>query len=294
MNYQEFTDILSEEIKLRGNIEGELIYSKSQKNNGTEKQTLVIKREDSCISPSLILDYYYNEYLDGRSISDICESIEAIVNTQPDFSETDFSLSWDRVKDCVIFVVVNREANKDFLNTAPHIPFLDFAIVFKIDTVFLNIAGYISITNEILSVLKVDFKTLLEAARKNTPRLEPLRTLLLPDMIKELRGEDVFVPEDLPDVLVCTNTDKNYGASCLLYDDFEEVLERELGTKDCYVIPSSIHELLLVDDEDEGTREHLELMVKDVNSSDCLPETDFLSNRVYRLSEIKKALTGSF
>ena len=291
LTYQEFTNVLSNEIALRGNIKGELIFNKTLKNNGVFCHNMVIKEAGTNISPSLRLDYFYDEYLGGRSLSDICECIESVVNTQPDFSETDFSLSWKRVKDSIIYVVINRESNEEYLRDVPHIDFLDFSIVFKIDTIFLNIAGMISITNEIMDVLGVGIGELTEAAKKNTPLLMPIKTLLLPDMIEELCGGREHLPGDFPDVLVCTNEDKHYGASCILYDDFSESID-EFDVKDCYVIPSSVHEVLLIKDDGSDNRDCLEDMVRCVNEETDLPETDFLSNRVYKFSEIKEALAA--
>ena len=291
MTYQEFTDLLSGELSLRGNVEGELIFNKTLKNNGITSHNLVIKQSGSNVSPSLRLDYFYDEYLNGRSIGDICDSIESVINTQPDFSETDFSLTWNRVKDSIIYVVVNKASNEDYLKDVPHIDFLDFAVIFKIDTVFLNIAGMISITNEIMNILGVSLNDLAEAARKNTPLLMPLKTLLLPDMIDELMGSPGNAPGDMPDVMVCTNADKHYGASCILYEELDNVVS-EFTSYDCYVIPSSVHEVLLVKDDGADARENLETMVKAVNKDTGLPETDFLSNRVYKFSEIREALAA--
>ena len=59
-------------------------------------------------------------------IIEIADYIDALIKEQPDFSETDFNLTWDRVKDNIVFVLVNGETNRDLLNRAPHVSFLDF------------------------------------------------------------------------------------------------------------------------------------------------------------------------
>ena len=62
----------------------------------------------------------------------------------------------------------------------------------------------------------------------------------------------------------------------------------EKGIEDCYVIPSSVHECLMVYDREGASKEDLECMVREVNASDCISDVEFLSNKVYRYSEIKK------
>lgn len=102
---------------------------------------------------------------------------------------------------------------------------------------------------------------------------------------------DVQLDEDIdigiPDFIVASNREKIFGAAAMLYSGFAGMLG-EKGIVDCYVIPSSVHECLMVHDYEGTKKEDIEEMVREVNASSFVSDTDFLSNKVYRYSEIKK------
>ena len=81
---------------------------------------------------------------------------------------------------------------------------------------------------------------------------------------------------------VLSNTCGINGAICMLYPDvlkhFSEGIER-----DVLILPSSIHEVLLLPDEEDISYDELSQMVAQINASEVLPQ-DRLSNQIYRYS----------
>ena len=144
MDYENFTAELASALEDLGYDKEKLEFSETQKNNGVTCRTLIV-RNDLPIAPNITLEGFAEEFENGRDIIEIADYIDALIKEQPDFSETDFNLTWDRVKDNIVFVLVNGETNRDLLNRAPHISFLDFAMIYKIDTRFLKIPGFIKI-----------------------------------------------------------------------------------------------------------------------------------------------------
>ena len=288
MDYENFkADLISALVEL-GYARDNLVFSETQKNNGVTCRTLTVKN-DLPIAPNINLEGFIEDHENGREITDIADHIDALVKEQPDFSDTDFNLTWDRVKDNIVFVLVNGDTNEDLLNRAPHIRFLDFAMIYKIDTRFLNIPGFITIDNRLMATLPAEPRQLLDAALENTPKLMPAYVESLKNVMAGFM--DIPVDDDIdfggPDILVASNASKNYGASAMLYSEFAGMLG-EKGIEDCYVIPSSVHECLMVHDHEGASREDLEDMVRSVNASPCVSDMEFLSNKVYRYSEIKK------
>lgn len=83
----------------------------------------------------------------------------------------------------------------------------------------------------------------------------------------------------LPHIYVLSNTYGITGAAVLLYPEELEKMS-ELLQSDLIILPSSVHEVLVV--EDDG---HIELsvylnMVRSVNQED-VPEEDILSDNIY-------------
>lgn len=91
---------------------------------------------------------------------------------------------------------------------------------------------------------------------------------------------------------VLTNEQKLYGAGCMLY---EGVLEREaerLGA-DLYILPSSVHEVMLLPalPDERGALDELRNMVAGINRSDALLARDVLSDQVFYYDRKKRKLT---
>ena len=80
-------------------------------------------------------------------------------------------------------------------------------------------------------------------------------------------------------MFIATVPDKNSGAGVLAYQDFMDQAAEKIGG-DFYVIPSSIHEILLVPDNGEVQAEGLKEMVQEVNATEVSPE-EKLSDNVY-------------
>ena len=288
MDYESFKADLTSALEDLGYSRENIAFSETQKNNGVTNRTITV-RNDLPIAPNINLEGFIEDVANGKDIYEIADRIDELIKSQPDFSQTDFSLSWDRVKDNVVFVLVNGETNKDLLDKAPHVRFLDFAMIYKIDTRFINIPGFITVNNGLMETLHADNKMLLDAALKNTPELMPAYV----DSMRNVMSGLLSIPVDedidmgVPDIVVASNKDKTYGATAMLYSGFESRLG-EMGIEDCYVIPSSVHECLMVTDGSDMDRENLENMVREVNASDCVSDMEFLSNKVYRYSEIRK------
>ena len=77
---------------------------------------------------------------------------------------------------------------------------------------------------------------------------------------------------------VLTNDTKSNGAAEILNDNVRQELADKIG--DFYVLPSSVHETLIIPKSEDMDRMQLEQMVRDVNETQVIPE-ERLSNHVY-------------
>ena len=73
------------------------------------------------------------------------------------------------------------------------------------------------------------------------------------------------------------------GASVILYPDVLRMAAKKLGG-DLLVLPSSIHEVILVRHENIGEYDKIAEFVKEINQKEVLSE-DVLSDSVYRYEE---------
>ena len=97
-----------------------------------------------------------------------------------------------------------------------------------------------------------------------------------------MKMTDVLGMPDVVNLYVITNTMRNLGAGALVNHSVQKVLYEYFNGKNLYILPSSIHELLILPEEDSFSHsaEALISMVKEVNST-MVSEEDFLADHVY-------------
>ena len=92
-------------------------------------------------------------------------------------------------------------------------------------------------------------------------------------------------PED-EQLFVATVPDKTHGAGVLAYQNFMDQAAERVGG-DFFILPSSIHEVLIVPDNGRMDLKELEAMVRDVNATQVAP-ADKLTDNVYHYDSKEK------
>lgn len=288
-----------------------------KKNNGLCLHGLSILLQDSPnkVTPTIYLDEYYKRYMRGISLSetvqDIIRTYEA--HTVKDDVSMEFFLDYEKVKDRVVYKLINYEMNKDLLKEIPYIPFLDLAVVFYYymeNEVFG--AASILIYHTHMKKWEISLKRLTADAEYNTPRVLGYRLADMEDIVRELirkdlgnrlskknvcrQGEEEIPMDEIIDKMlecylegreenpmyVLTNRSSQNGAACILYPSVLKNFAERIGS-DLYILPSSIHEVILIKDYEIEDVDALRNMVKDVNRTQLAPE-EVLSDQVYYYS----------
>ena len=172
----------------------------------------------------------------------------------------------------IIFRLIGKERNEALLEKCPHRPFLDLMITCQLLLPDQDRgSGVTLIDKKILKALEMTEDELFQHAERNTLRLMGIRRFPL----------DAVMTENLsgcPDVEVLTNEASFYGASLMLYPSvLAETAER--SGKDLVIIPSSVHELLLMPLDESTDIASLDEIIRSVNDT-LLPE-EILSSHVY-------------
>ena len=280
MDFREFANEIKEGIPdymLKYNVKN-VRLDNVIKNNGVELLGLVICLEDEKVSPNIYLNYYYELYRQGKSIIEILELI------RDEYEESYKSLhsgmlgnfDKDNIRDRIFLRLVNCAKNEMILDEIPYIHFHDLIITFRY-LVKQDDAGIASaiLRNGELAELNISMDELFEIAKKNTERLFPMELMLMSAMIPFEENE---VPR-FPRMYVLTNSRRINGATYMVYD---EVLEKFADSinESFYIIPSSIHELLLLPASDMHNIDNMKQTVQDVNEC-AVSEIDYLSDNVY-------------
>ena len=317
MNFENFIEEIKKMVKeyFGGNIR---IEEKTVlKNNGVKLTGIVIVEEGQNCVPNIYLNGYFEEFKSGRRMGDILYEIARYYEEHKIVKQVnmDYFSDYKKMKDKICFRLINYNKNEELLREIPHIPYLDLAIVFYCIVHNENIgSGSILIRNEHLRNWNVDIRQIQTVAFSNAPKL--LKGEILPmedvicqmmknrmvreiercikdqmetkicvtdEMVEPIIGEmmqKIYSEAKGPKMYVASNESKNFGASVILYDNFLKQFANETG-EDYYILPSSIHEVILIPVEDESEDvTQLREMVCDVNQTELEPE-EILSDSVY-------------
>lgn len=275
---EEFAEAVRTEFEKR--IEKSVIVQKLNKNNGIVLYSLTVLEDEINISATIYLEPYYEVYED-TGMEYILDRLERVYEENKPEQSFDISkiLDYESIKENLRAKLINYELNRDFLKEVPHRRFLDLAIVAYISLEMEEeIEGNATITvkNNLQQNWKVDTEELIDTALENIKG-----DVVVADMSEYVDMSLFGDTENLFDIYVLTNRLKLHGAVAMLQKDrlkqFSEELEKETLT----ILPSSIHECLIINVEDEPKDiDELREMVKEVNET-VVSDQDILSNNVY-------------
>lgn len=252
---------------------------------------VVVTPQDSAIGVTLNVTNLYEAHENGTPLGEIVDKASDMVmkgfDNKPQIDVATLT-DYEQMKDRLVMEVVSTEANKEMLANIPHKEMEDMSIVYRFEMESdENGRATILATNQILETMGVTAEQLHADAVENAPRIKPMEIKGMSEVLSEMMGmspEEMAMMGMSPDpadekIFVATVPDKVHGAGVLAYQDFmDQAAERAGG--DFYILPSSIHEILIVPDTGEMSLKDLENMVHDVNATQVAPE-DKLTDSVY-------------
>lgn len=293
MNYQQFVIVVKNKVELALGDGMSLSIHTALKNNGVERIGLTISDKRVNISPTIYLEEYYKQFQNGFDIEDVITSILDV------YQQVKFEHTWQiqTVKDFeimrskIVYKLIHAKKNETLLTTMPYIAYLDFAIVFYIlFDVDDSGTATIPITHELIQLWDVSLDEVQQSAFYNAPALLPAYFKPMQIVIDELMGTNYSEQESFEDLMfVLTNSLRSFGAACILYDGVLDKISEEIG-ENFYILPSSIHEMIIIPESNSPSREHLNEMITEVNQTQ-VDEEEVLSECVYYYDRTTQTLS---
>lgn len=242
------------------------LISQVEKVNST-LDAIGVKDDNTSAFPTIYINDMYKDYQNGADLETIltaaCDVIARAYNEALGINVSDILAN---ASDNIFFMLINPEQNQSLLNSMPHRPFHDLTIIYKIMVkIDKNGLQAIPITKGLATELKMTEEQLFECAKNNTRRLFPE-----------------------PNMWIFSNASCINGASSILYENELHELAEKMESN-LYILPSSIHEVVVISAE-MGNPEDLALMVAKINVSE-VPLEDRLSNQVYHYDRNLRILT---
>lgn len=300
MNKKNFAAKVRAEVSERLGDQFTVTLKEIVKNNGVAMQGMLIYSREQNVAPTIYLDPFWERYEQGEEWDTIIARILSVYesNVPCDPLDMTFYMDFEKVKKRIVYKLINAERNEKLLGTIPHICFLDLAICFCYAFSHKSLGnGTILVNNSQMKVWNTNTVELLRLAQKNTRRLfgmdmQPMERILEQLLREELDGDaaegKALVISTIP-MNVLSNRRRQYGAAAMLYPGVLQTIADSLEAS-LYILPSSVHEVIIMPDTGQEDPDFLKEMVAEVNATQVLPE-EILSGSVYYYDREKREVT---
>lgn len=260
-----------------------------EKINTGKLHALIILNGENCVSPNFYIDGFYKDYRDGKATIDgIAKSIvnvyynNSCIQAGGSIHKCLDDREW--VEERLFLQLINTRKNRGLLKDSLYIDFKGLSLVLYIMAMD-NGEGLckIRVTKAMCQKFGWNEKETLHYALENTEKLFPYSVFPLYELLQKTIGSTDITIKEIPPVgngmMVLTNNRGISGAVAAFYPGVLKRVSEKLG-KSLFLLPSSIHEFIMLEDNGIHNPADLENMVKEVNSSSVLPE-ELLSDNVY-------------
>ena len=291
-NYKEFVDQIAKDLseKLQ---EIKVTAIQVKKLQGESYYGLCIQLEDSNIGANINLQEAYQNYQIKTSYDEIIQKIADMVKDEiiyPNATVTELAdqlEDYDVMRKKLMVQLVPIKGNEEILADIPHKDIEDISLVYRF--VFdNNQQGMMSslVNNQMLKQYDITADQLHEDAIINAAEHFPAKINSIQEVLFNMGSEAIMpITSDAP-IFIATCNNAFYGAGCIFYPGFmEQAAEKFNG--DFFIIPSSVHEVILLPDNGKMNYRELESIVRQVNRTNVLPK-DWLSDSVFHYDKKNK------
>ncbi len=289
---EKFVKMITEELKRQFGEEYEIISTEKRKNNGIIVHGICIHKKGENISPVMYVDDYYEDYVKGiLSIPQIVDALKmGCACNELSVQSLDNIKDYNAMRSKIRMAVINYQANIPELEGRPNRRFLDLAVVYYMEMKEVHVSATCAITNHIMEEWGINEMELFRQGCENqrhydTACIERMDDIIAqflkenPDeekkkMFEEQRANAVESP-----MFVATNPRRNYGAVCIIDTFFLQKVADTIASN-LIILPSSVHEIIIVPEED-GMKNFVDSAgVEEINSITVDAEEQ-LSNSIY-------------
>ncbi len=250
-------------------------------NNDIRREAVTVRLPDQQVSPTIFMEQILEKYEGGMSLEEISRSLIEECRRIARYARP-VSLPEDKeeVKSRIFRKLINFEWNRGSLFDLPHRKFMDLAVVYYYETPCpTGQDGFVTIRSRDLCQWGMSFDELDRAAAENERRerriqVKPLQEVLFGEVMDRVNAPEMAAP-----IYVMMNISRTFGAAGLLNQTYLRQLSEELH-HNLFILPSSIHELILTPDCGYFSRSDLTDMVREINATQVKPE-EVLSDHVY-------------
>ena len=296
LNFKEFQEYIKSNVKdylPESYKDADIQFRDVVKNNDVHLTGVMIKRENETVTPNIYINELYEKYSSGMNLDEIVGDIAdlRIEHDPPEEAQSISSIftNYEMVKQRLEIHLCDMELNRDKLKNQVYTEQGDFAATYHIkiggDEM---LRGSVAVTPNLLKSWGITKEQLCEDSLQAKYSKEAVFTYIEEIVAEKMFGlkatnlldkqNDIIDSSEGVSLYCLTNEKNKYGASMILREDVMGKVSKLMGG-DFYILPSSIHETLIVPTTTQMTLEDMSIMVQDVNKEAVEPE-DKLSDKV--------------
>lgn len=284
MDFTLFSNIIVEKIQERLGEEYIVQIGMIEKNRGVNKKVVEITKKYSGISVEISLKELYTKCKTVQDAEICAEVILQLYREQKSRqleveSTVDSIVNWNVIRRQIYPMLVSKEKNHHMLEQSFHIPVMDLAVVFYIRLSNRTGDYTMKISKRMLRSWNISKEEFLITVGENM-QTDGYEIVDMEEFLENaLREKNENGEKRHGKMAILTNNQRYLGAVGMLNKSLlSEHAEKMEGN--LIILPSSIHETLLVRDDKSVPVEMLNEMISQINES-CVDETEILSDHAY-------------
>lgn len=277
MDDKTYKEFLKEKVQEELGENVSVYYTEMVKNNNVKKEVLALQTKGENITPMVHVDSLLKAYGCTGDLEESKNTVLEIYKGRENAFVGWKGFKWEQVKPYVRILLVRLEGNEEYLQGRPYKKVLDMAMIFA---VLLNekgaeLAAHVSWAQTRAWGIDAEelYRTAMDHLIKEEFAITDMMSLVPEELAEELRqGVDLYI---------FSTKNRIRGARAMLRADMLKTFADEKGCN-LFILPSSVHEVLLICDEKGICLEGLKAIVRDVNrNSDVIEAEEVLSDSVY-------------
>ncbi|GAA6376465.1 hypothetical protein I230019B6_18250 [Firmicutes bacterium i23-0019-B6] len=272
LNYETFKIELQKELDERNIETEEKVISK---NNAVKKERIMCKCKGKNMFPLIDLKELFELY-EQKGMQSCMVYIQKSFEAENEIpSKTQYE-TWEHAKQYIRPEVIHAEWNSEFLKDMPHLKYLNLAIIFRF-IIAESEEGMAStvITNQFLKHWDIQLNDLLEEGMKNLYK----QKFTIESIYKKIGLPETEIENAGIEMYVMSNTTYQRGAVAIMRPDLLSAFAEGIKS-DLYIIPSSVHELILLPLDESADTSAMKEMIRETNQLK-VDQEEWLSDSLY-------------
>lgn len=283
MEYEKFKEEIRKRVQEKLGEGTEISFRDLERNNGIKEEGMEVREKGSTAAPVLHLDELYEICCKSGSMESAVSRALKLLEEKPPADIGAVPKTWEAAKGRIRAELVHYDWNRKTLKSIPHRKFLNLAVAYRVE--LPEMGGFhagIRINSRLMELWGAMEEQLHRAAMENLEN-EPYSIKPIVELLGGMAGIPAGAMRELPEEVtkqhVLANEGCRYGAAGMLRKDLMEGFAEQAGGS-FYILPSSIHDLILLPDDGSVNAECLKEMVQEVNKS-VVTREEWLSEDVY-------------